>query len=129
MHTAVNITAAAILLAHGLAHLVGFVGPWRLNPRVPYKTTILAGRIDLGNLGSKIVGLLWLLLAIDFALVAWGASAGAAWWPLAAVATALISLVLCLLAWPDSMLGAFVNIGIVVIIVIWRVGLGFFQRS
>ena len=96
--------------------------------RVPDKTTILAGRMDLGNLGSKIVGLLWLLLAIDFVLVALGVSAGAAWWPLAASATALTSLVLCLLAWPDGRYGAFVDIGLVVLIVVWRVGLGFIAR-
>jgi hypothetical protein len=58
-----------------------------------------------------------------------GAYAGAAWWPLGALATALVSLVLCLLAWPDSMLGAFVNVGIVVMIVLWRVGLGLIQRG
>ena len=122
-----NIAAAVILFAHGLAHLVGFVGPWRLNARVPYKTTILADRVDIGNLGAKIVGLLWLFLAIDFALVAWGASAGATWWPLAALATALVSLVLCLLTWPDAMYGAFVDIGIIVVIMVWRIGLGFIR--
>lgn len=129
MQTALNILAAAILLAHGLAHVVGFVGPWRLSPRVPYKTTVLAGRMELGNLGTKIVGLVWLLLTIDFALVAWGAYAGAAWWPLAAVATALISLVLCLLTWSETKVGAFVDIGIVVVIVGWRVGLGLVERG
>jgi hypothetical protein len=129
MQTVLNMVAAAILVAHGLAHLVGFVGAWRLSPQVPYKTTILAGRMDLGSLGTKIVGLLWLLLAIDFALVAWGASAGAAWWPLAAVATALTSLVLCLLAWPDAMYGAFVDAGIVILIVVWRVGVAFIARG
>ena len=129
MSLALNITAAAILLAHGLAHLVGFVGPWRLNERVAYKTTILAGRVDIGNAGAKIVGLLWLLLAIDFALVAVGAYAGAAWWPYGALATALTSLVLCLLSWPDATIGAFIDIGIAVIIVIWRVGLRLAERA
>ena len=75
------------------------------------------------------IGLIWLLLTIDFALVAWGAYAGAGWWPLAAVATALISLVVCLLTWPETKVGAFVDIGIVVVIVVWRAGLGFIDRG
>ncbi len=84
---------------------------------------------DLGNLGTKIVGLVWLLLTIDFALVAWGAYGGAVWWPIAAVATALTSLVLCLLTWPETKVGAFVDVGIVVVVVVWRVGLGVVARG
>lgn len=74
-------------------------------------------------------------MPFDFALVAWGASAGAAWWPLAAVATALISLVLCLLTWPETKFGVLVDIdididiGIVVVVIVWRVGRGVIDRG
>jgi hypothetical protein len=36
---------SALLIAHGVAHLVGFVVPWKLlsTAEVPYRTTILGG--------------------------------------------------------------------------------------
>ena len=38
------------LLAHGVAHLVGFVSSWKLATlaELPYKTTVLSSRIDVG---------------------------------------------------------------------------------
>ena len=116
--------AAIVFLAHGLAHLVGFVGGWRLSATVPYKTTVLAGRLDVGNVGSRIMGLLWLFIAIDFGIVAWGAWSGYGWWPFGGLVTALGSLLLCLIAWPDAAIGAYVNLGIVAWLMFWRMGWG-----
>ena len=49
---------AAILVAHGIAHLVGLVVSWRLAvfAEMPYKTTVLAGRIDAGDMGIRVIG-------------------------------------------------------------------------
>jgi hypothetical protein len=122
--TALNVVAAMVLLLHGLSHLPGFVGPWRLSPDFPYKTTILRGRLDVGDVGAKVVGVLWLLLVIDFAAVAWVAYAGAPWWPLGALAAAAGSLLLCLIDWPETMIGVVIDIVLIIIIVIWQSGLG-----
>jgi hypothetical protein len=122
--TIVNIVAASILVIHGLSHLPGFVGPWRLSAKFPYKTTILAGRLDVGDVGAKVVGGLWLLLVIDFAVVAWAAYVGAAWWPLGALGAASGSLLLCLVDWPEMSIGAVIDVALIVIIVIWKSGLG-----
>jgi hypothetical protein len=48
-----RIIVGLILLAHGFAHLVGFVVPWRLMavPDAAYKTTLLAGKINVGDRG------------------------------------------------------------------------------
>ena len=49
--------ALAILMAlHGIAHVVGFLAPWQLTEGMPYKTTVLAGRWDLGATGIRAVG-------------------------------------------------------------------------
>lgn len=50
---------ALILFGHGFAHLVGFVVPWRMTtlPQMPYKTTVLADAIDVGNAGIRVVAL------------------------------------------------------------------------
>ena len=58
-----RLAAAALLVLHGLVHLIGFVVPWRLadltSGGFAYTTTVLAGRLDLGTTGARIVGLLW----------------------------------------------------------------------
>jgi hypothetical protein len=50
---------AALLMAHGVAHLVGFVVPWRLvaSQEVAYRTTILASAIDVGDAGIRMLGI------------------------------------------------------------------------
>lgn len=53
-----EIALAGFLLLHGVAHLVGFAVPWRLvrSEEVPYKTTILSGTVDVGDVGIRILG-------------------------------------------------------------------------
>jgi hypothetical protein len=51
---------AAILIGHGAAHVVGFAVPWKLvtSVEVPYRTTVLAGTLDVGPLGVRLIGIL-----------------------------------------------------------------------
>jgi hypothetical protein len=119
-----NIVAAAALILHGMAHLPGFLVLWRLSAGSPYKTTIIGGRLDLGDVGAKVMGVLWLLLVISFALVAWFAFMGAPWWPLGALSVASGSLLLCLLYWPETKIGVVIDVVLIVAIVIWKAGLG-----
>lgn len=50
-----------VLIAHGLAHSMGFVIPWRIGrgKNAPYNTTTLSGFLDLGDLGIRAMGILW----------------------------------------------------------------------
>lgn len=118
-----RIVLAVLMALHGVAHLVGFVVPWRLAAPpagVACKTTVLAGRLDLGDAGIRAVGVLWLLLAVAF----WGAAAGAlmsrSWWVPTAIGVAVASLVLSLVAWPDSRIGVPVNLVIMAALVLGR---------
>ncbi|MCL6451564.1 MAG: hypothetical protein K6T75_09760 [Acetobacteraceae bacterium] len=113
-----NILVAVILLIHAVPHLVGFAGPWRLAQQLPYKTTILAGRVDVGDTGIKVIGLLWLAVAIVFGGAAVGALFRAAWWPSLTLAVAGVSLVLCVLGWPDARFGLPINVGIFVLLLV-----------
>jgi len=99
-----------VLLAHGVAHVVGFVGPWRLVKDVAYRTTIFSGRVDVGDAGAKMIGILWLLVACGFGVIAVGAFLRAGWWPTGAIVTAAVSLALCVLGWPDARIGLAVNV-------------------
>ena len=100
-----------LLIAHGVAHLVGFVVPWKLAsmPEMPYRTTVLGGSVDLGHAGIRVVGVFWLAVAVGFA------ATGAALvlnkpWLTAGVALACVSLVLCAMQWPDTRIGVAVNL-------------------
>jgi hypothetical protein len=114
------------LLAHGVAHLVGFVVPWRLTTlkEMAYKTTILGGRVDLGEAGIGVVGLLWLIAAAAFVAAA-GACVFQAPWALPfTLALSGASLLLCAIEWPEARIGVFVNIGLLLILLLGsRLGL------
>lgn len=110
-----NVAAAVLLLVHGFAHLVGFVGPWRLSSTVPFKSTVLNGRWDLGEGGAKVYGLLWLVTALVFAVAAVGAFTRASWWGALTLAVALVSSVLCILSWPETKIGLFVNLALIAV--------------
>lgn len=107
----IRFALAALLIAHGVAHIVGFVVPWRLveTPEVPYRTTVLAGMIDLGDAGIRAVGIIWLLTALGFVLLGSAVLAGfsvRAWM----FALLVFSLVLCIAGWPDARIGVAVNV-------------------
>ena len=110
---------AAFLAAHGIAHLVGFVVPWRLMTAadLPYKTTIFAGRVDLGADGIRMIGLLWLATAVAFlaASVTWALDLRSAF-VLLAVAVAA-STMLCVVDWPEARIGLLVNVAILAALV------------
>jgi hypothetical protein len=102
---------AVLLLAHGFAHMVGFVVPWRLVTleEMPYKTTLLGGRLDVGHAGARAVGILWLLLGgVVFTLGGTLALTGVLSGTIL-LASVVLSSVLCVLGWPDSKLGLVAN--------------------
>lgn len=62
-----RIGLALLMTLHGFAHLVGFMVPWQLGPvGGSYKTTLLAGQLDIGNTGIRMVGVFWLAGALGF---------------------------------------------------------------
>ena len=106
---------AALLLIHGFAHTVGFLVPWKLAKleEMPYKTTLLGGRWDVGDAGIRGMGVLWLLVGLALftlggALALTGVLLGDQ-----ILAFSFVSSVLCILGWPDSKLGLVANAVIV----------------
>ncbi len=106
---------AVIMALHAMAHLPGVIVDWRLSrlPELPYRTTVLGGRLNLGDAGMRTMGALWLLAAAGFAVAAIAAALGRPWWlPLAACAAGL-SLVISVLAAPESRIGILLNLAII----------------
>jgi hypothetical protein len=103
---------AAFLLAHGFAHLVGLAGAWQFGPAVPHKTTLLGGRIDLGEPGIRAFGVVWLVGALAFAAAAGALILVQPHWTTVAAAAAAFSLVISVLALPDARIGVWVNLAL-----------------
>ena len=106
---------AALLIGHGVAHIVGFVVPWKLMqmPEMPYRTTILGGMIDVGDAGIRLMGVLWLLIGLAFVVVAGGVVAGLSM-RMAVFALLALSSAFCVIGWPEARIGLIVNAALLV---------------
>jgi hypothetical protein len=115
---AVRYAVALVLAAHGIAHLPGFAVAWRLmsSPELPYSTLLLMGRLDVGDAGMRVVGILWLALALTFIAL------GVTLWmrpslpAMTALAVTAMSLALSLLQWPAARIGVAVNVLLLVVL-------------
>ena len=116
-----RIAFAVLMAVHGVAHLVGFAGAWRLAPdAMPYKTTVLGGHVNLGDAGMRAVGVLWLVLALAFAVAAGGAVVDRSWWPALAVGVTIASLFICATEWPEARIGVAINVLILGVLAVGR---------
>jgi hypothetical protein len=109
---------ATLLLGHGVAHVVGFAVPWKLvtSAEVPYRTTVAGGLIDVGPAGVRLIGILWLLVALAFVSISVGVLQSTTWWYRESLAVVMASLVLCALGWPESRPGVVANLLILVLL-------------
>ncbi len=107
-------------ILHGLVHLLWFVVPWRITTvdGLPYSTKVLINRVDVGEVGIRIVGLLWLV-----ATVGWGAAGVslillAPWWQGLAIAVALFSSLLGILGLPIAKVGLLIDVMVLVAVLL-----------
>ncbi|MGD1995149.1 MAG: hypothetical protein PVH62_00095 [Anaerolineae bacterium] len=117
-----HILLALILFGHGVAHLPGFLVSWELATfeEMPYSTTILAGSVDIGDAGIRLVGILWLASALAFAASSIGTGARLKWWQSVTLTTSVFSLLLSIIGWPDARFGLFINIALIVFLLVNR---------
>jgi hypothetical protein len=119
----VRVLLGAALLIHGVAHVVGFVVPWRIvtSPEVPYRTTVFG--VDVGAVGVRALGIVWLFTAMLFVALAASVLRRQAW-PLAAALTLVGgSVALCVLGLPESRPGLLANAAILALLAVgWFMG-------
>lgn len=116
--------AASIFLAlHGLVHLMGFLVYLRITEMkdLPYKTTLLGGRWELGDPGIRLFGVMWLLPLIGFAVAVYGLFADTSWWRPVLLGTTLVSLVLTGLDYKAAYAGAIINLVILGVTILYPV--------
>ena len=106
--------AAIVLVLHGLIHLMGTAAYLKLAviQQLPYKTTVLGGRWELGTGGTAVYGALWALVAVGFIVAALALLMNWHWWQPVLVGVTLFSLVLTTLDWAVAYTGVIVNIAI-----------------
>ncbi len=119
MSQIILVIVAVVLLLHGLIHLMGFTAYWQLSEikELPYKTTLLNGRFDVGDAGIRVYGLIWLVMAAAFAVTAYGIATHQPWARPAALATVLISLLVTALDWQAAYAGVVINL--VLLLAFW----------
>ena len=113
--------AAFFVFAHGLVHLIGVVVYWQLaevEDFPPYKTTLLNGRWEIGDIGMRIYGLAWLIATLGFVISAVAMVFRLDWWNPVLIATTLFSLVVNALDWDWAKYGALLDILILVVLII-----------
>lgn len=107
-----RIAIGIFLILHGIAHAVGFAVPWKfIEPEeTPYKTTILNGLWNVGDVGIRIVGVIWLVGALAFVATGIGALAALPFWIPLLLYSTIFSLVLSVFGWPEARIGVWINI-------------------
>jgi hypothetical protein len=115
-----TIIASIILILHGLIHLMGTVAYMKFAEidQLPYKTTVLGGRWDLGQRGTTVYGALWAVAAIGFIVAAVALLSGWTWWQPVLLGVTLFSLVLTALDWGVAYAGVIINFVILAILML-----------
>lgn len=108
---------AAFLIVHGLIHLMGTTVYMKLGQikGLPYKTTLLGGRWQVGEEGIRVFGALWLVPTLGFVLAGSALLANVPGWAPLAVGAALVSLALSALDLKAAFAGALLNVLILTI--------------
>ena len=120
LETGMRFVLAFVPVAHGIAHLVGFVSSWKLATlaELPYKTTIFSGRLDVGDAGIRVIGVLWLLAALAFLVAAVALATATGWAGRFILVAVSASALLCVAGWPDARIGLAVNLSLALVLAI-----------
>ena len=114
--------AAVLLALHGVIHLIGFVVPWRIATLegFVYRTTVFNGALDVGDVGARVIGLIWLGLTFGFLAAGFGVWRRKRWAVGLSGVLAIVSLIVCLLGLPETAAGIAID-GVILVAVTYLV--------
>ena len=114
MKSILIVPVTLVLAFHGLIHLMGATAYLKLGvlQGLPYKTSVLGGRLELGELGIGVFGALWALCAFGFVSSVAGMLSNQTWWRPVLLGVTLLSLVLTTLDMRVAFVGLIVNVAI-----------------
>lgn len=122
MERIIVFTGAGVIIIHGLIHLLGFAAYWPLAEiaELPYKTSLLNGRWELGESGMRSFSALWLIVAAGLVGSAVGLAQKQAWWLPVMSAAVLLSLMICILDWQNAWRGAIISLAAMIpLLLVW----------
>ncbi|MCA9955031.1 MAG: hypothetical protein KC434_09945 [Anaerolineales bacterium] len=104
--------AVTAVIVHGLIHLLGFVAYWPLAEiaELPYKTSLLNGRLALGQSGMRLFSVLWLLVAVGLVVSTVSLVLDQSWWLPLMLAAVAVSLIITVLDWSNAFRGAILSL-------------------
>jgi NADH:ubiquinone oxidoreductase subunit K len=111
-----RILFTAIIIFHGLIHLIGFASQWHIKGFNKF-TGITT--FPVSEKFSKILGIVWLLAALLFILSSIGFFANKNWWLMAGLISVIISQILIIIYWKDAWGGTIGNLIILIVIIIF----------
>jgi len=113
-----KVLMAVALGIHGLIHIIGFLAYFKLVDMKdnPYKTTLLAGRWDIGDRGIRIFGVVWLVVMIGYIVGVIGLVLDQNWWHVLTVAVTSASLAICILDVPGTKFGLAINVVLLILL-------------
>jgi hypothetical protein len=119
MNRTVTVIASVVIALHGVIHLMGAAAYLKLSvvQGLPYKTTVLGGRWNLGETGMAVFGVLWAVAALGFVVCALALFNRQAWFRFVLVDATLLSLVLTVLDFDVAFAGVVVNL--VILTTLW----------
>ena len=113
--------AAAVFLGlHGLVHLMGFAAAWQLATlsEIAYRRTVFNGALEVGDAGTRLLGIGWLVVAPAFLVAAYGLWRARPWALPVTVVVAAVSLAICVLGLPDAYRGVAIDVGVLVAVAV-----------
>jgi hypothetical protein len=107
-----KIILSLYLILHGGIHILGFLANFDLLKwdEITYSTKVLMGKVNLGYVGIRLLGLVWLIVMVMYIVAGIAVFSMPDWWlNLTLLATGL-SMVLCILGLPDTKAGILANV-------------------
>jgi hypothetical protein len=107
-------TVAVLLALHGVIHLIGFASPWRIATLggFAYRTTVFNGGLDIGDVGVRVIGLVWLGLTVGFLAAGYGVWRRKPWSVGLTCVLAIASLIVCIVGLPETGAGVAIDAAI-----------------
>lgn len=110
-----RLVASLLLLFHGIAHLVGFRAAFWPVAGLPVRGNLLGGVPGVGHFGTRLLGLIWLALALGYALSAVLFLMQKPSWSAVTLGVTCASAIMCILFWPDARIGLGIDVALLIV--------------
>ncbi len=115
-----NIIFTIVLIIHAIAHLPGFVMSFKLAEikELPYSTKIFFKKVEIGEFGIKIYGVIWLLLSLVFLIAVFFIIFDKPVFKETVLAASILSLLISTAGLPETKFGVIINLLLIVYLTI-----------